>query len=71
MKRPNLIDRIMFFDRFDTDKYTEFLEARKVKEPIEAEKVEFKSNYGCLQMIQAFLYFILLSLVIIFLYILA
>lgn len=61
----------MFFDRFDTDKYTEFLEARKVKEPVEPEKVEFKSNYGCLQMIQAFLYFILLSLVIIFLYILA
>ena len=45
----------MFFDRFDTDKYTEFLEARKVKEPIEAEKVEFESNYGCLQMIQMFL----------------
>ena len=53
----------MFFDRFDTDKYTEFLEARKVKEPIEPEKIEFKNNYGCLQMIQLFLYFVLLSLV--------
>jgi hypothetical protein len=61
----------MFFDRFDTDKYTEFLEARKVKKPIEPEKVEFNNNYGCLQMIQAFFYFFLLSLVITFLYILA
>jgi hypothetical protein len=58
----------MFFDRFDTDKYTEFLEARKVKEPIEAEKVEFESNYGCLQMIQMFLYIVLLLLVIVALY---
>jgi len=68
MKRPNLIDRIMFFDRFDTDKYTEFLEARKVKEPIEPEKVEFESNYGCLQMIQTLLYIVLLLLVIVALY---
>ena len=68
MKRPNLIDRIMFFDRFDTNKYNEFLEARKVKEPIEAEEIEFKNNYGCLQLIQIALYFILLCLVIILLY---
>lgn len=68
MKRPNLIDRIMFFDRFDTDKYNEFLEARKVKEHIEPEEIEFKNNYGCLQLIQIALYFILLCLVIILLY---
>jgi len=63
MKRPNLIDRIMFFDRFDTDKYTEFLEARKVKKVIEMEEDEFNYNYGCLRLIQLFLYFLLLSLV--------
>ena len=58
----------MFFDRFDTNKYNEFLEARKVKEPIEPEEIEFKNNYGCLQLIQIALYFILLCLVIILLY---
>ena len=63
MKKPNLIDRIMFFDRFDTDKYTEFLEARKVKEPIDIEEEDFNYGYGCLRLIQLLLYFILLSLV--------
>jgi len=58
----------MFFDRFDTDKYTEFLEARKVKEPIEPEKVEFEYGYGCLRLIQLFLYIVLLLLVIVALY---
>jgi hypothetical protein len=53
----------MFLDRFDTDKYTEFLEARKVKEPIDIEKVEFEYGYGCLRLIQLFLYFLLLLLV--------
>jgi len=53
----------MFFDRFDTDKYTEFLEARKVKDIIEMEEDEFNYNYGCLRLIQLFLYFVLLSLV--------
>lgn len=68
MKRPNLIDRIMFFDRFDTDKYNEFLEARKVKQPIEIEEDEFNYNYGCLRLIQLFIYFILLLLVMFVIY---
>ena len=58
----------MFFDRFDTDKYTEFLEARKVKEPIDVQELEFNNNYGCLQMIQMFLYIVLLLLIIVALY---
>ena len=58
----------MFLDRFDTDKYTEFLEARKVKEPIEIEEDEFNYNYGCLRLIQLFLYFILFLLVMFVIY---
>ena len=64
MKRPNLLDRIMFFDRFDTDKYNEFLEARKEHIEVEVDEEYKNQGKGCLNSIQLALYFILLGLVI-------
>ena len=58
----------MFFDRFDTDKYIELLEARKERFIVKVDEEHQNQGKGCLQNIQALLYFILLFLTIILLY---
>ena len=79
MKRPNLIDRIMHFDRFDTERYQKYLEARNKdlkttnlnelqKKENERIKIIGKAWDDSLELIQVVLYFILLTLLVIFLY---
>jgi hypothetical protein len=64
MKRPSLLDRIMHFDRFDTERYQKYLEARREHIEIEDDEEYQNQGKGCLNAIQLALYFILLGLVI-------
>jgi hypothetical protein len=68
MKKPSLIDRIMHFDRFDTERYQKYLEARNSDLKTIKRKELPKEENNTLELLQIALYFILLCLTIIFLY---
>ena len=68
MKKPSLLDRIMHFDRFDTERYQKYLEARNSDLKTIKRKELPKEENNTLELLQIALYFILLCLIIIFLY---
>jgi len=63
MKKKKLIDSINHFDRFDTDKYIDVINAKNGIYD-EQEHIEKQLNVGCMEFIKAVLFLIILTFLI-------